>query len=149
MKTNKKEQLLFVTRIYEILFCVAIIGSMVYYLLNGQTAMPLLLIKQWIALDAFVFIGLLLGATDVVVRTRKSLVRTLIVAVVLYLVGILLLSKLIWNPFGNTIKFFGTTFLYILVVFVFYQIYQMWKKSSSKAYMKLVENLKSSHPSLE
>ena len=83
MKTNKKEQLLFVTRICEILFCVAIIGSMVYYLLNGQTAMPLLLIKQWIALDAFVFIGLLLGATDVVVRTRKSLVRTLIVAVVL------------------------------------------------------------------
>lgn len=149
MKKDKKEQLLFVTRVCEILFCVAIMGSMVYCLLNGKTAMPLLLIKQWIALDAFVFIGLLLGATDVVVRTRNSKVRTLIVAVVLYLVGMLLLSKLIWNPFGNIVKFFGTTFLYVLVVFVFYQIYQIWKKSSSKAYMKMLENLISNHQALE
>lgn len=145
---NKKEQFMFVTGICAALFCMAILGSFVYYLLLGKTQMPMLLIKQWIALDFFVFIGLLLGGTDLVINTRKSIVRMLIVSGVLYLVGMFLLSKLVWNPFESIIKFFGTTFLYVLVVFIFYQVYQIWKKTKSKKYMQMVEALKTNHPSV-
>ena len=147
--TNKKEEFMFVSRICIILFSIAIIGSMMYYQLNGKAEMPLLLIKQWIALDFFVFIGLLLGGTDIIVRIRSGIVRTLIVSGVGYLVGMFLLSKLMWNPFEDMIKFSGTTFLYVVVVFIFYQSYQIWKKSRSKAYMKMIEDFKVNHSSAE
>lgn len=75
--------------------------------------------------------------------------RTLIVSGVGYLVGMFLLSKLMWNPFEDMIKFSGTTFLYVVVVFIFYQSYQIWKKSRSKAYMKMIEDFKVNHSSAE
>ena len=138
----KKEQLLFVIKICTLFFATAILGSYLFYKMNGIAEMPLILVEQWLVLDAFLFVGLLLGSTDVVIKTKSTVARSIIVSIILYVAGMVILSNLKWNPFENSVKFWGTTFLFVCISFVVSSIYVMWQKAQSDKYKNLLEEFK-------
>ena len=78
-----------------------------FYQVSGRDSFPVMLIGQWLVMDAFLFVGLTFGATDLIIKTKSMATRA-----TLYIATMILLSKMVWNPFESGIKFFGTTFLY-------------------------------------
>ena len=142
MSTTKKDQLLFVINSCTAFFAVAVVCSYIYYSIAAVSTFPVVLIGQWLVLDAFLFLGLLFGATDIIVKSKSTFLRGFLTSVVLYIAAMIILSKMVWNPFESFIKFFGTTFLFACAAFVVINIYILWQKHESKRYAKLIEQFK-------
>ena len=142
MNTTKKDQLLFVIHSCTAFFAAAVVCSYIYYSVAAANTFPVILIGQWLILDAFLFVGLLLGATDIIVQIKSTFLKGFLTSVILYIAAMIILSRMVWNPFESFIKFFGTTFLYACAAFVVLNIYILWQKHESKRYAKLIEQFK-------
>lgn len=143
MSTTKKDQLLFVINSCTAFFAAAVACSYIYYSVVSASTFPVILIGQWLVLDAFLFAGLLFGATDIIVKIRSTFLKGFLTSVILYIAAMIIMSKMVWNPFESFIKFFGITFLYACAAFVVINIYVLWQNHESKKYAKLIEQFKS------
>lgn len=142
MSTTKKDQLYFVLHTCVTFFALAIVCSFIYCLAVKANYFPIILIGQWLVLDAFLFVGLLFGATDIIVKIKSIALKTFITSFILYIAAMIILSNMVWNPFESFIKFFATTFLFACAAFIVANIYIIWQKHESKKYTKLIEEFK-------
>lgn len=139
---NKKEQFLFVVKCSVAFFAAAMLGSFIVCLAKGMESLPIIAIKQWFIMDSFVFVGMLFGATDIIIKIRSIAIRALIVAVVLYAGMLLIMSQLVWNPFESGIKFAATTFLFACAAVAVTMVFVIWQKCQTKKYSQMLEKFK-------
>lgn len=137
-KKNTWRNVISVLNFTCILFTIAIVGSFLGKLAQGDSTLSLTFIGQLLIYTLILALGMILCFTDLVFRTKSITLRIVCVGAAVYVISLLYLMGCPFNPLKNLAMFVIYTILFISLILVFSQVFIMYQKYQESKYSECI-----------
>lgn len=136
---SKKEEFFTMLHLATVFFAVFMVAAYLFSVITNKEFIRAEFIGQALLITVFLFLGGLFGLTDIVLHIRSNKIRIAISGIVFYVISLLLLHFVRFNPLGNIAMFFAYTFLFTLAVLGVAVLFAAIQQKQSEKYMKCIK----------